>query len=578
MAEGYIDLSPIIRAINVVNDNLGTVNSNIRILSDVQHSMAATQDAMARKQLDMDAVLRLLRAEFDDFVAQDRKAKSLHLAETRVGNLRQELQIKYGYYAEIRRMATGILQAADTGIVGNETIQSTTEEVMIKAPGYWLAPALVSLASWIRDDKPTCDKALAECLKRDDYKATLFFMLLTRRLARNEASLNWLERYFLHQDPQNLDREFITVLEGVTTGVFPPASRTVMMKHVKSWLDQLTQGDRFINEQKTQWIKYFEGSKPALQGEKYPLLKQFAKNWPMLENSLCDAKVQEILHNHFSGIISSSYDFSSSVKVKLDEILTQLVTNFDDEELPLQKQVRLNQLIIEKDGDKDAAQAVMDAEENIFKEKVDFLQMLTNAAFNPEAAGVTKVTQALAVSISQPWIIEAHDTFTAQCRSKVPQTVELVIDGFATATKNGSDENDQLAKQENYYDTELERALGEVTFPIANVAIGAIIALGGLLLAINGTLIGLLGTLIGGIMIWNSINGIEKKKSEVRERIEERKKKAKEVLRGCLAETVDYRKELATEDSKAENVRHLLSSITPQDFSSVSLETARNII
>jgi hypothetical protein len=523
----------------------------------------------------MESELQQLMAAFAAFVALDQKQKSLHIAETRVGNLRQELQIKFGYYAEIRRMATGILQAADTGIVGNETIQSTTEEVMIKAPGYWLAPALVSLASWIRDDKPTCDKALAECLKRDDYKATLFFMLLTRRLARNEASLNWLERYFLHQDPQNLDREFITVLEGVTTGVFPPASRTVMMKHVKSWLDQLTQGDRFINEQKTQWIKYFEGSKPALQGEKYPLLKQFAKNWPMLENSLCDAKVQEILHNHFSGIISSSYDFSSSVKVKLDEILTQLVTNFDDEELPLQKQVRLNQLIIEKDGDKDAAQAVMDAEENIFKEKVDFLQMLTNAAFNPEAAGVTKVTQALAVSISQPWIVEAHDTFTAQCRSRVPRTVELVIDGFATATKDGSDENDQLAKQESFYNSELERALAEIKFPVGAVIISALIGIVGFFFT---PVVGLITLAIGGIMIWTNVKNVEKKKQQVKDLIDERKRKGKEVLRGCLAETVDYRKELATEDSKAENVRHLLSSITPQDFSSVSLETARNII
>ena len=568
MAEGYIDLSPIIRAINVVNDNLGTVNSNIAVLSN-------HQQAMAHKQATMESELQQLMAAFAAFVALDQKQKSLHIAETRVGNLRQELQIKFGYYAEIRRMATGILQAADTGIVGNETIQSTTEEVMIKAPGYWLAPALVSLASWIRDDKPTCDKALAECLKRDDYKATLFFMLLTRRLARNEASLNWLERYFLHQDPQNLDREFITVLEGVTTGVFPPASRTVMMKHVKSWLDQLTQGDRFINEQKTQWIKYFEGSKPALQGEKYPLLKQFAKNWPMLENSLRESKVQEILHSHFNGIISSSYDFSSSVRVKLDEILTQLVTNFDDEELPLQKQVRLNQLIIEKDGDKDAAQAVMDAEENIFKEKVDFLQMLTNAAFNPEAAGVTKVTQALAVSISQPWIVEAHDTFTAQCRSRVPRTVELVIDGFATATKDGSDENDQLAKQESFYNSELERALAEIKFPVGAVIISALIGIVGFFFT---PVVGLITLAIGGIMIWTNVKNVEKKKQQVKDLIDERKRKGKEVLRGCLAETVDYRKELATEDSKAENVRHLLSSITPQDFSSVSLETARNII
>ncbi len=572
MPESYIDLSPIVRALDTINDNVATVNSNVGILSDVQRSMAYKQDAM-------DAELKQLVEAFAAFVALDAKHKNLQLAETRVGNLRQELQIKFGYYAEIRRMATGILQGVDTGVVGNETIRSTTEEVMIKAPGYWLAPALVALASWIRDDKSTCDKALTETLKRDDYKSTLFFMLLMRRLGRNDASLTWLERYFIHQNPQDLDREFITVLEAVTTGVFHPASRTVMMKHVKNWLNQLTQGDRFINEQKDQWIKYFDASKPALQDGKYPLLKQHAKNWAVLENSLREAKTQEVLHNHFSSIISSGHDFSASVKVKLDEILTQLVTNFDDEELPLQKQVRLNQLIIDKDGDKDAAQAVMDAEESIFKEKVDFLQMLTNAAFNPEAAGVTRVTQALAVSISQPWIIEAHDIFTAQSRNKFPQTVELVIDGFATSTKNGSDEKEQVSKQESFYASELQKELNAITFPTGAVVIGGLVALGGVWLMIGvSLLIGLIGIGIGGVMIWNNIKNVDNKKEQVRIAIEERKKKAKEVLRGCLAETVDYRKELATEDTKAENVRQLLNSITPQDFSSVSQETARNII
>ena len=186
----YADLSAIEGALSTINHNVATVNSNVGVLSDTQQAMAYKQDAM-------DAELKKLIEEFTAFVALDAKHKNLQLAETRVGNLRQELQIKFGYYAEIRRMATGILQGVDTGVVGNETIKSTTEEVMIKAPGYWLAPALVALASWIRDDKSICDKALTESLKRDDYKSTLFFMLLTRRLARNDASLTWLERYFM---------------------------------------------------------------------------------------------------------------------------------------------------------------------------------------------------------------------------------------------------------------------------------------------------------------------------------------------------------------------------------------------
>lgn len=557
--------------------DLSIINSALRSISSDMSGVHSELGTLNFKQDQLEGELVKLADAFADFVEADLKHKALQLAETRQGNLKQDLQIKFGYYAEVRRMATGILQGVDTGVVSDDTLKFTTEEVMIKAPGYWLAPALVALAAWVRSDKSTNEKALNEALKRDDYKTTLFFMLVMRRLTRNDASLKWLERYFMHQNPHNLDREFIIILEAVTTGVFPPASRQLMMTNVKNWLDQLTQGDTFINEQKSQWVKFFEAMGPLSDG-KYPLLEKFSPNWNALENSLKEAKTHDVLNSHFKSIISSSADFSKGVKVQLDEILSLLVTNFDDEELPLQEQVRFNQLIIQMDGDKAAAQAIMDAEKHIFEESVDFLQLLTNASFNPELSGATKVTQALAVSISQPWIVEAHDTFTAQSRNKIPQTVELAIDDFKTSTKDGSDENELVNKQEVFYQNVLDTELGKLSFPFAGVIIGALVCLLGFWAFSLHVIAGIVGLGIGGVLIWNAINNHNKAKKQITENVEERKRKAKEVLRGCIAETVDYRKEHTTEDSNAEKLRQLLTSITPEDFSSVSKETARNII
>ncbi|WP_123774093.1 hypothetical protein [[Flexibacter] sp. ATCC 35103] len=557
--------------------DLSIINSALRSIRSDMSGVHSELGTLNFKQDQLESELVKLADSFTDFVAADLKHKALQLAETRQGNLKQDLQIKFGYYAEVRRMATGILQGVDTGIISDDTLKFTTEEVMIKAPGYWLAPALVSLAAWVRNDKNTTEKALNEALKRDDYKTTLFFMMVMRRLARNESSLKWLERYFMHQNPHNLDREFIIILEAVTTGVFPPAARQLMMINVKNWLDQLTQGDTFINEQKLQWVKFFEALGPLSEG-KYPLLEKFASNWNHLENSLKEAKTHNILEKHFKSIISSSADYSKGVKVQLDEILSLLVTNFDDEELPLQEQVRFNQLIIQMDGDKTAAQAVMDAEKHIFDEQVDFLQLLTNASFNPELSGATKVTQALAVSISQPWIVEAHNTFTAQSRNRIPQYVDFSIDDFKTSTKDGSDEIELLKKQDEFYQNILEVQLAALSFPYAGVIIGILICLLGFWAFTFHTIVAILGIGIGGVIVWNSVNNHKKAKNNIIENIEERKAKAKEVLRGCIAETVDYRNEHENEDNNAEVVRQLLSSITPEDFSSVSKETVRNII
>ncbi|MGN7810463.1 hypothetical protein [Flavobacterium sp. 22076] len=557
--------------------DLSIINSALRSISSDMKGVHSELGTLNFKQDQLESELVKLADSFADFVEADLKHKSLQLAETRQGNLKQDLQIKFGYYAEVRRMATGILQGVDTGVISEDTLRFTTEEVMIKAPGYWLAPALVSLSAWIRNDKITTEKALKEALKRDDYKTTLFFMMVMRRLTRNDASLKWLERYFMHQNPHNLDREFIIILEAVSTGVFPPASKQLMMINVKNWIDQLTQGDNFIDKQKSQWIKFFEALGPLPEG-KYPLLEKFSTNWNSLENSLKEARTHDILNTHFKNIISSSSDFSKGIKVQLDEILSLLVTNFDDEELPLQEQVRLNQLIIQMDGDKAAAQAIMDAEKHIFDEKVDFLQLLTNASFNPELSGATKVTQALAVSISQPWILEAYDTFTAQCRNRIPQCIELSIDDFKTSTKDGSEENELLKEQETYYDKVLETELSKISFPYATIIIGILICFLGFWAFSVHAILGIIGSGIGAVIIWNSISGYKKSKDKILETVEERKRKAKEVLRGCIAETVDYRIEHSTEDNNAEELRNLISSITPEDFSSVSHETARSII
>jgi len=552
--------------------DLTIINNALRSISSDMSGVHSELGTLNFKQDQLEGELVKLAESFADFVESDIKHKALQLAETRVGNLRQELQIKFGYYAEVRRMATGILQGVDVGVVSDETLKFTTEEVMIKAPGYWLAPALVTLAAWIRNDKTTSEKALNEALKRDDYKTTLFFMLIMRRLTRNEASLKWLERYFMHQNPHNLDREFIIILEAVTTGIFPPAARQMMMTNVKDWLDQLTQSDTFIDEQKSQWIGFFRATGP-LPDQKYPLLEKYADNWDSLWQSLREVKTHGILFDHFKAIISSSSDFSKGLKVQLDEILSLLATNFDDEELPLQEQVRLNQLIIQMDGDKVYAQAMIDAEKHLFEEKVDFLQLLTNACFNPELSGATKVTQALAVSISQPWIIEAHDTFTAQCRNDIPQKIELNIDDFKTSTENGIDEKELISQQESFYQQLLRAQLNKLSFPYAGVIIGGLIGLSGFFFMPFG----LIALAIGGVLIWNNLTNHKKAKKAIIENVAERKNKAKEVLRGCIAETVDYRLEHTTEDSRAEQLRQLLSAITPEDFSSISKET-RNIL
>src|SRR4051794_14923495 len=172
------DLRAIERYLERITEVSLEVHNHVRDVNGRVATVQSQQEVLSRD-------LAGLAQDFAAFVEADAQQKELQLAETRIVKVRQELETSFGYYAEVRRRATGILQALDAGLVTHDTIQHTTEDMMMSAPGYWLAPALVGLAAWIRADRETAERAVAESLRRDDYKASLYFSLVLHRYGRS---------------------------------------------------------------------------------------------------------------------------------------------------------------------------------------------------------------------------------------------------------------------------------------------------------------------------------------------------------------------------------------------------------
>ena len=106
------DLTYIHNALRSVSQDISTVYAQV---NSVGAELSDTRSELARLE---DAFLK--------FVADDLRAKELALAETRQIKVRQKLETDFGYYAEVRRQATGILQAADVNVVRTETIKAAT--------------------------------------------------------------------------------------------------------------------------------------------------------------------------------------------------------------------------------------------------------------------------------------------------------------------------------------------------------------------------------------------------------------------------------------------------------------------
>lgn len=331
------NLGAIHNDLQTLDSNVGAVNSNIKVVYDEIGSLAK---------------------EFHDFVSVQQRANRLNQAETRLVKIRQELEKKYGHYDIVRRTTTGILQADDIGIVKKDTISNATEELMISTPGYWLAPCLVALAAWINDQPELAEKAIKEGIKRNDEKTSLFFALICRRADRKEACLKWTQRYLANQDEENLDRKTIIVLDAFASGLFGADTEGVISRQMNEWLQHLEEKPGFTEKQTQQWSEAINLKRKPIDTSSYTYLRKYSKTWPVLEDILEGAHLHAEMLEYLIGIFEQKVS-TATVREQLDDILDSLVTDFDDEELPLRKEEKFEQFIVDFRGDESRARQNM---------------------------------------------------------------------------------------------------------------------------------------------------------------------------------------------------------------------------
>lgn len=522
--------------------------------------------------------LARLEEAFIAFVQSDLKAKELALAETRQVKIRQELETRFGQNAVVRRQATGILQASDIQLVRQETIRNATEELMLSTPRYWLAPALVALAAWLGDNQSLAQRALAEAVRRDDEKTSLFFALIARRAGRSEANRTWMDRYFGLQNPHSLDRQTVVMVDAMANGVFNGETTLLCSKRISSWIEELSQQAGFAETQRQQWSDALRSKTPNFDnGKRYAHLSRFSPTWTQLDQSLNDASMQGMVLQHFQDVFDGEIKPASSVLVAVDDLLTKLVSRFDDEELPLRRQDELCRLIIEEGGDKPSAQRRHDLQAKSLDENVDFTQLLTNAAMHPETSYVTRATQRFAIAHSRDWIMDAHNDVTAKLRQQVPQQITVDIEDWSGQTGAGENEAQLLQSLANHLDEREAKALSDAKLGLKHWGAAAI----GLMLLLASFSAGIVAfgmavTAFG--FTYLGYRAVQQRREKIKADYVRLKEQSAQALKAVLAEAVEWRRDWAMRDGMSEEVTALLASITPEQHLLAGHNTTRRVM
>lgn len=563
------DLRAIENNLNAIHQNISVLNDNINIVDgNIQ---------------EVNSQLEKLTDEFHEFVALQTRANARQIAHTELIRVRQELEQKFGHYGVVRRTTIGILQATDVGIVKKDTISNASEELMLSTPRYWLAPCLVSLSAWINNKQELSEKALREAIHRNDEKTSLFFTLVCRRANRKSSSLKWAQRYLANQNEEALDRKAIIILDAYASGLLGIDTEGLINKQMQLWLDRLTEKPGFIDKQTRQWSKAISLQRLPLPQQNYPYLQKYSNTWPNMQDTLEGAYLHENLLKYFTAIFNKETS-TASLKEQLDDTLESLVTDFDDEELPLREEEKLNQLIIKFDGDKVRANKNMQIEKTAFETHKDFTQLLTDAAMNPDIAHASPSTQKFAISLSKEWITNAYNDLVAKNRMHVPNQIDFTLDEFNGSTTDGDNEMNLIIQYNSYIDQKKAAALENCKmskFVELCRIIGPVTAVLGLLLMFTGsTLLGILLAAAGAYMFYNNYitkAQIEKTRQELEVQYEEQRKTGTQIIRAILAEVVDYRAQFAEKDAESQQVLDFLEQINPEQYIIKQANSTRHI-
>ena len=342
----------------------------------------------------------------------------------------------------------------------------------------------------------------------------------------------------------------------------------------------------------------------------YVELPARSPEWKAIDETLQGAERHAAVRSFFRDIFDQKTTVESEFTTMLDNALTMLVTNFDEEEYPLRKEERLETLVIQFKGDEDQALAELQLNKDIFETRTDLGKLLLDAVALSEEHGVTPELQKFAVALSKYYIYDAYNDLVAENRSRVPpfiagnlesqtfktkingETADFEIPEFSAKTIFGDNERElvedysdlidhnkkaTIAKFEKMYaDAHPHSAafwyiFGAILFVAAIPAFVSVI-LGGLLIACSIFLF-YKGAAVG--MHLKELNEVTI--PTVRKTHKEAKKAGIESIRALCAEVVDYRDEFSAKDADAQPLLDYIESLESNDYIHVRVKRRRAV-
>lgn len=485
------------------------------------------------------------------------------LAHENVLKLEQKINEQLNSYLQTRRSVLGVIKDFDINLARGTTITKLSEELWMSSSRYWLSYAFIAISAWIQDNKELCENAVSEAIRRDATRTSLFFCLLNLRFGRHPEAREWLYEFFGAVDSLHPPRETALLIQAYIYGVF---GRDVQLDNIVEmtmdrWVSEIGSDKEMsaeLVEDYTTYVKSLPVKKTEIPSG---ALYDYCANLNELETSFQSASRYEsalarVKKLENAPVVDGNGDFIA----KVDKLLDDLVNNYDEEELQLRNEQKFYKLIMEHNGDVEAAKKQYEQYLQTFNEaNANISKQMFRWAVYPEGEDIC--VQKFAMQKTKGWYQDAVKVYDREIKNEVPANFKLKIDLWEDVT----DGKDREAVKKNINDAFMAARNKEVIFTKGNIILSAL----AVVLLIVGCAIGMIVTAswniygyIAGAALFVVLAAIVVVTTVLKvKKFPQRIEKAQQILDKCLDEIDNYREVIEKEFEIKDEVLKALENL-----------------
>ncbi|MFD0851201.1 hypothetical protein ACFQ07_03175 [Actinomadura adrarensis] len=431
-------------------DQVGEIHRKVGKLEEVPQRIARLENRIAG----FDAILTEIR---------DQQVRESNLARARAerARLQQELDTKFAGRMEIRRLAKSLISdpgsaAIRQRVLEHQTVIGAAGSSALKEINYWLAHAVVAVASQRLGHDHTTAKAWVLSFSQDGAKSDLFMSLFYSRLGEHAAAASSMNRYLTNIDPRALGREFSHIINALAEGELGDEARSYAFTALNRWGRTLSAGGGSTAAYGAQFDicrNHLLLNDEPLPHDVFPVLRRHVPGEQWLEiadrwrYAVACGNTAEAFRQRSAKLADDTTDgLSQGLHRHSQQALEALIDQPEPDEAEVLRAIRSKDLIDKCDGHLERAAQLESELGDPYAETNDLATFLTQAAFEPEAFGLVPQARRFALVCAKDWIMRVGGSVAAEARAHRPHSVLVEVKGWEGEIAAGAPAQEESAR------------------------------------------------------------------------------------------------------------------------------------